>query len=434
VTGNEQCDNGLDDDCDGTIDEGVEICDGVDSDCDGAIDEDLTACACAPGESGATDETCNGVDDDCDDGVDEDFDFRDDAAHCGGCGLSCASDDHCREMLCCPTASRPVDVLFVIRAGTQPLEQAFTREIGRLVERLSSGDTDGDGTPEHVRPLDLHFGVVGSSLGGGSDPTTECSEPGPGDGVLRTDPVCLPVGPRFVEHRPGDPGADDETVAAVLTCLLGTRGGRCGWEQPLEAALEALTPSTSSLRFLGSTPGKADGANAGFLRPDSILVTVVLTNRNDCSVLDADILDPMSTRYEGVVGARCFRYPEALHGVERYADGLLALRDDPRDLIFSVIAGAPPDLLTTPLDFTAILADRRMQERIVSDRLVESCGTSFFGDTSYPPVRLVRVAEQLAAGGSTPLIASSCGFEVTPLMDDIVAQVHARLDDTCAAP
>src|SRR4051812_12162525 len=128
------CD-GIDDDCDGAIDEdyqpvaiqcgvgacqqsGARVCDhghtrdtctpgtpassdascnGVDDDCDGAIDDDYApvatqcgsgACArsgatrcdtgqvhdsCSPGTPAASDATCDGVDDDCDGALDEDY-------------------------------------------------------------------------------------------------------------------------------------------------------------------------------------------------------------------------------------------------------------------------------------------------------------------------------------------------------------------------
>ncbi|MBX3250997.1 MAG: hypothetical protein KF901_27720, partial [Myxococcales bacterium] len=82
--------NGLDDDCDGLIDEGFTLycnrpagittpslcespgetrCDGIDDDCDGRVDEGLlNACGtCGPPPA----EVCNGIDDDCDGIIDE---------------------------------------------------------------------------------------------------------------------------------------------------------------------------------------------------------------------------------------------------------------------------------------------------------------------------------------------------------------------------
>ena len=91
--------NGLDDDCDGEIDEGpdgcsvcgtdIETCDGLDNDCDGQIDEFLrNACGqciedVAPEEDcGPT--CCDGVDNDCDGLVDEGL-----LNVCGTCGEPC---------------------------------------------------------------------------------------------------------------------------------------------------------------------------------------------------------------------------------------------------------------------------------------------------------------------------------------------------------
>jgi len=70
--------NGADDDCDGSIDEGLlnacgecgpvppEVCNGADDDCDGATDEGAPGCE--------AEEVCNGDDDDGDGQVDEDLD------------------------------------------------------------------------------------------------------------------------------------------------------------------------------------------------------------------------------------------------------------------------------------------------------------------------------------------------------------------------
>ncbi len=71
----EVCD-GVDNDCDGEIDEGgvccepsEEVCDGADNDCDGEIDEG--GVCDVPDECEPSEEVCDGVDNDCDGAVDE---------------------------------------------------------------------------------------------------------------------------------------------------------------------------------------------------------------------------------------------------------------------------------------------------------------------------------------------------------------------------
>ena len=77
--------NGLDDDCDGRVDEGAltacgdcttlpreEECNGLDDDCDGLIDEGVRlVCGLCPGEAAAEEICGNNVDDDCDGRVDQ---------------------------------------------------------------------------------------------------------------------------------------------------------------------------------------------------------------------------------------------------------------------------------------------------------------------------------------------------------------------------
>ncbi|NOY91478.1 MAG: formylglycine-generating enzyme family protein [Deltaproteobacteria bacterium] len=140
--------NGLDDDCDGTVDEGnpeggalcglsvgscrpgtmlctggalvcsggtgpaLETCNGLDDNCDGTIDEGnpgggascgIATGACVAGmlrcsggglscfgAVGPSLESCNGLDDDCDGVVDNGFDLTNDPRNCGGCGNTCA--------------------------------------------------------------------------------------------------------------------------------------------------------------------------------------------------------------------------------------------------------------------------------------------------------------------------------------------------------
>jgi len=86
----ERC-NGLDDDCDDTIDENpVENNTDCETGLTGACAAGRFSCEsgvlyCVPDAAGASEEVCNGVDDDCDDAVDED----------DVCGETCCVDDIC---------------------------------------------------------------------------------------------------------------------------------------------------------------------------------------------------------------------------------------------------------------------------------------------------------------------------------------------------
>ena len=418
----------------------TEVCNAMDDDCDGNVDEGGSiALGCGAGESCAAGAcgcgmTCGAA---C-------IDTNTDRDHCGSCTNACALGLDCVGGVCCMGSGTRVDVLFMVDNSNSMAEEqlALAAQLPRMVRVLATGDLDGDGTPESEPVRDLHLGVVNADMGTGGFTVPTCARSDFGDdGILRTAGAtslgCMATYPSFIEFQPSAPGADPAAAATDFACVATMGVGGCGFEQQLEATLKALTPSSSPIRFFRSTTGHGDGANAGFLRPDSLLVAFLLTDENDCSASDGDVFNPSSSSHPGDLNLRCFDYPGALHPLTRYVDGLLALRADPRDLIYAAISGVPPDLITTgvPADYRAILSDPRMAEHVdaaMPTRLATSCSSA--GGVAFPPRRIVRVAEELSDRGATGVLGSICQSDYTGPVDDVLRRISLRLQESCAAP
>ena len=103
------CD-GLDNDCDGDIDETFptigDFCDGDDDDlCSGGVftcSDDATSLQCTDSDDSIV-ELCDGVDNDCDGDIDEDWNLTSDPNNCGRCGQTCSLENAnvvCSDSLC----------------------------------------------------------------------------------------------------------------------------------------------------------------------------------------------------------------------------------------------------------------------------------------------------------------------------------------------
>jgi hypothetical protein len=314
-----------------------------------------------------------------------------------------------------------VDVLFVIdNSGSMVEEQeSLVAAFRGMAAALATGDLDEDGVPDFPAATDLHVAVVTSDLGA-FDATDEGDglRPVPcgADGVLRGDDgvleqVCGGT-ERFLSHADGD---SIDAFSEGFACLarVGTDG--CGFEQPLEAALKALTPASSELRFAGDSRGHGARENAGFLRPDSVLAIVVLTDEDDGSVGSSSFVDAI-TEEEIVLGDSWY------HPVERYRAGFDGFHDDPERIVFAVIAGLPADLATDPLDADAVLADPRMQrvyDPAESVWLVPSC-VSPGRSRASPPRRLVELAGSM---GDRAVVRSICQEDYRSALSVITERV-----------
>ena len=333
-----------------------------------------------------------------------------------------------------------VDLLFMIdNSGSMEEEQAsLAAEIPRLITVLASG-VNGEETFPPV--ASLRVGVISSDLGTG--PAGACGSMFGDDGVLLTtgntaNPSCMASYPTWLEFAADtdDPAAFATDVQCVATAL-GISG--CGFEQQLDAILKALTPSTSGITFAGGTVGHGDGQNAGFLRERSLLAIIALTDEDDCSAIDPGLFEMDNPAYDPNLNLRCYNHPEAVQPIDRFTNGLIALREaNPDLLVYATITGIPIDLVPSsemPLapQVESILADSRMIEMpdpTDSTRLTPSCSVPGRG-VAYPPRRMIQLAADLDERGANGVVQSICQEDYSGALDAIISKIADVLGGAC---
>lgn len=347
-----------------------------------------------------------------------------------------------------------IDVLFVVdNSFSMDAEQtALSAEFQEMVRILVTGDTDNDGDQDNPPVNDLHLGVVTTDLGNGglavqtplgtcgTENRTEGVEPAVGDdGVLQTkgdtsDAACEDTYPAFLAYACDDeecstPAKETERdqLAQDFACVAKLGIGGCGLEQPLEAALKALSdPAAAEPVTFTSGQGRGgadDPFNAGFIRPDSLLAIVLVTDEEDCSSPDPRMFEDPAT-FTGqdpppvaAVPFRCadkeWGDADKLYPVERYVDGFLKLREGREQLlVFAAITGVPQSLVDANksdqgnYNFDAILGDNQ--------------------DTNHPltqeqtPVCIFNPQQNVAT--DTDAVRPSCGEWKTDCADDNFSQ------------
>lgn len=368
-----------------------------------------------------------------------------------------------------------VDLLFMVDNSNSMKEEqeSLAAELPRMVQILSSGDFELDGDlngPNDFKPVEsLNVGVITSDMGTGGYVVPTCTEPNYGDdGLLRTtgatylDPNCMTTYPSFMTFEAGS-GVDPADFAADVACVARAGLGGCGFEQQLEAILKALTPDRPTSwtadnfhrigqpngpaglerPFFGNATPHGDGANAGFVRENSVLAIIPVTDEEDCSVYNPDIFDELNPAYRNTnLNLRCFFHAdEVLHPVARYVNGLIQLRKQPNHLVYAPIVGIPPDLAPGPgeaPDYDALIhpdpnvRDPRMWETVdqsMPTQLTPSCSTD--RGVAFPPVRIVETAKGLAEKGAGVTVQSICQESFENALTEVIRQIKSALGEAC---
>lgn len=198
-----------------------------------------------------------------------------------------------------------VDLLFVIDNSN-----SMAPKIKELQKRFPALITELDKLRADGLPARYHIGVVTTDLGVPTPyaPNTGCVAGGGeyGGGRLHTKAVDADArcgattdGKQFLvvdqktntNNLPTPPSGEDP-LAWAFGCMASVGDKGCGFEQPLEAAFQAL-----------KNPDNQD-----FLRPESILVVVFVTDEDDCSGLpDSDVFAALPSSPETLGKRNSFR-------------------------------------------------------------------------------------------------------------------------------
>jgi hypothetical protein len=165
--------------------------------------------------------------------------------------------------------------------------------------------------------------------------------------------------------------------------------------------------------------------NEGFLREDSILAILIISDEDDCSVEDPSIFNIQDISEEKSA-IECYKNRDKLYPIKRYIDAFKKLRCPsdieecqgiPDNLIVNFIVGVPPDSSCENFGnrLEGCLEDLRMQVRINSDETIveKVCGyppgcsinenCSF---DAFPGIRYVEMARELGENAQVQSICS----------------------------
>ncbi|HEY2407902.1 MAG TPA: hypothetical protein VGI10_17965 [Polyangiaceae bacterium] len=249
------------------------------------------------------------------------------------------------------TSSNKLDLLLMIdnSASMQDKQSVLAAAVPKLVSRLvapicvdangapvgGSVDAGGQcatGAPEFPPVKDIHIAIVTSSLGshGGDvcNTATNADDHGqalgsvrPGleqwndSGFLAWDPLSIANPPAPKNTPPGNETDANKLSADLATQVVAAGEVGCGYEASLEAWYRFLVdPEPPNTVDVMNDVSTKEGINqtllmerSQFLRPDSVLAIVALSDENDCSIEDAGFGWFLASRTLNGAETRMFR-------------------------------------------------------------------------------------------------------------------------------
>jgi hypothetical protein len=208
-----------------------------------------------------------------------------------------------------------IDLLFMIDNSISMADKQLllADAVPQLLNRLITPAIDPATGKEEFKPVvDIHIGIVSSSLGGhGGD---QCSETGPASNPTQYDNGRLVGSVRpssnlqsynnlgFLWWDPtgqkGTAGPGEASAAALETNfrnhVTSTGENGCGYEAQLESWYRFLVdPAPPSKVVVVDNVAQIQGVDdvvlqqrKDFLRPDSLVAVIMLSDENDCSIID----------------------------------------------------------------------------------------------------------------------------------------------------
>jgi len=329
-----------------------------------------------------------------------------------------------------------VDILFVVDNSNSMNEEQeiLSSQIVLMAKELITPTERGEDTPPAVE--DLHIGIITTDMGTAGYTVMTCSNPMNGDnGVLQNHgrlDGCMPSYTasdcaggecpwlsHSTEYPDDGTNPDNPPIWDDFGCIATLGTGGCGFEQQLESALVALNVQAQS------------GPNRGFLRDDSLLAVIFVTDEDDCSSANGELFNSSRDDF-GHMNTRCALNPGELHDIDRYYDGLVGLRshlENPEDrLVVGAIVGIPHprDGTWAPGDSIEALRDMQIVDPSNPNGLVPSCTTDM--GLAFPPVRIVELVYRFGTNG---VLASICQEDWTPALQAITRKIQGKLPGRC---